>query len=182
MTKTQMILATFISTLLLNGCGGGGGGGTATTTTITGATTTTDGSVTTTSQEAVTTTTSGSVTTTTVDPGPVALAVTSMYPDPDDGPVSASEIQTNGIYVIFNEAADGATVKNLRTTLTDDTSGGASVSGWPSYTVAERKGGFVPDEPLTAQYYYTATISVDLIDTDGVTQSTTYSWQFQVAE
>ncbi|MBU0484086.1 MAG: Ig-like domain-containing protein [Proteobacteria bacterium] len=118
---------------------------------------------------------------TTTDPVP-SLEVVSYYPDSDVQPVYADDIQTTGIYVIFNEAVDGATLTSLTATLIDDEpAGGQPVNGTISYIEEERKGKFVPDAPLFASYYYTATISGEIIDADGNTQNKEFSWQFQIA-
>ncbi|MBU0484078.1 MAG: Ig-like domain-containing protein [Proteobacteria bacterium] len=115
------------------------------------------------------------------NPDPVpSLSVVSYYPDSNEQAVYASDLQDNGIYVIFNEAVDGATLTSLTATLTDDTSGVQSVTGTISYIAEERKGKFVPDAPLFASYYYTATISGEIIDADGNVQNKEFSWQFQV--
>ncbi|MBU0675044.1 MAG: Ig-like domain-containing protein [Proteobacteria bacterium] len=189
MTMKGKITAVMMATLFLTACGGGGSSSSTTTTitttstTVDGATTTTGSGVTTTSQGGATTTTTtgGGVTTTTLAGGPlVIMDVVSFYPDPADGLVAGADLAANGISITFNEAVDGATLTSLIATLTDDTSGGQNVSGGVSYDPVGRMGMFMPDAPLNAQYYYTATVSGEIVDAQGYPQSASYSWQFQV--
>ncbi|MBU0484072.1 MAG: Ig-like domain-containing protein [Proteobacteria bacterium] len=109
------------------------------------------------------------------------LAIVSYYPDSNEQDVYAADLQLEGIYVIFNEAVDGVQLTSLTAVLTDDTSGVQPVSGTITYIPEERKGKFIPDSPLAANFYYTATIAGEMIDSEGNLQSEEFSWQFQIA-
>ena len=103
------------------------------------------------------------------------------YPDPAKGDIYSSNIQVTGIYVIFDEAVDAGTINNTNFTVVDNTSGGASVNGTVSYDASIRTAKFMPTNPLTALFIYTATVTTGVRDLAGNHLVTPYTWQFTIA-
>jgi hypothetical protein len=103
------------------------------------------------------------------------------YPDPANGNIYASDIQAHGISVIFNEAVTESTITSANFTVVDATSGGAPVAGTVSYTAATRTARFMPTNPLTALYNYTATVTTGVQDLAGNHLATPFTWQFTIA-
>jgi hypothetical protein len=118
----------------------------------------------------------------TLPPGDTASPmVTSFYPDPAQGDIYSADLQSNGIYVMFDEAAMGTTVTSATFYVIDDTSGGIVVPGTTSYVAEERKAKFAPDAPLTSLFLYTVTPTTAITDLAGNHMENNYSWQFQVS-
>lgn len=120
------------------------------------------------------------------DATPVAADLTPptveyFYPDPAKGNIYPSEIQANGIYVIFTEPVKDTTITGSNFTVTDNTSGGAPVNGAVSFEAATRTARFVPTNPLTALFTYTASVTTGVQDLAGNNLASPYTWQFTIA-
>ncbi len=71
----------------------------------------------------------------------------------------------------FSEAMNAATINNATFTLN-------GVSGTISYNAATRIATFVPDDQLTSNTTYIATLSTDIQDSEGDPLSTAHTWSF----
>ena len=100
---------------------------------------------------------------------PLAVAATAPLPRSDDASVNDS------IRVTFNKAINPATLNHESFTI----SGG--ISGTITYVTASRTGVFTPDNPLSASTDYTATISSDVLDDNGDSMTSPYTWTFTTA-
>lgn len=120
------------------------------------------------------------------DGNPVVADVTSptveyRYPESASGAINSSEIQSNGIYVIFDEPVKDTTISNANFTVVDGTRGAAPVAGTVSYTASTRTVRFMPTTALTALFNYTATVTTGIEDLAGNHLATPYTWQFTIA-
>ena len=107
--------------------------------------------------------------------------VESHYPEQVSGGVSSSEIQANGIYVVFNEAVKEGSISNSTFTVVDGTRGGAPVAGTVSYAATTRTARFMPSTALTALFNYTVTVTTGVEDLAGNHLATPHTWQFTIA-
>jgi len=110
-----------------------------------------------------------------------APTVASRYPDSGNGNIDSSEIQANGIYVVFDEAVKETTITNTNFTVVDGTRGGAPVGGTVSYAAATRTARFMPTNPLTALFNYPATVTTGVQDLAGNHLAIPHAWQFTIA-
>ena len=111
-----------------------------------------------------------------------APKVEAFYPDPaTDGDVSSTDIQTNGIKVIFDEGMDSATIASASFTVEEWTAGGTAVTGTVTYDSNVRTAKFVPDNALKTSWDYVVTVSTGVTDSSGNNLAADYTETIMVA-